>query len=36
MDKKDLKKVLAGFGVASLLAGAGLTVPAASAAGGSG
>ena len=35
MESKDLKKFLAGFGIASLLAGAGLTAPP-SAHGGSG
>lgn len=36
MDSKDLKKFMAGFGIASLLTGAGLAVPPANAASGSG
>ncbi len=36
MESKDLKKFLASFGIASLLAGAGLTGPTSAAHGGSG
>lgn len=36
METKDLKKFLAGFGIAGLLAGAGLAAPPVSAAGSSG
>ena len=36
METKDLKKFLAGFGIAGLLAGAGLGAPTANAAGNSG
>ena len=36
METKDLKKFLAGFGIAGLLAGAGLGVPTVNAAGSSG
>jgi radical SAM modification target selenobiotic family peptide len=36
METKDLKKILAGFGIAGLLVGAGLTAPTVNAAGSSG
>lgn len=36
MDGKDLKKILAGIGIAGLLTGVGVTIPAGNAIGGSG